>query len=1242
LTRRIWKTSLFFLLSICTANSFAQSATTSLRGVVKDPTGAFVSGATVTLLDNGNGQKLVATTKDNGEYQLLQISPAKYAITVTASGFGSQAREAELLVNQPATINFVLSLQSNTEVINVTAAAQTLNVTDASLGNSTDNSTIQALPSETRNVPDILSLQPGVIYLPPPNNPAMQDSRSGAVNGGRSDQGNITIDGVDDNDQVNGFAFTGVLRQTQDSIEEFRVTTGLANADAGRSSGAQISLVTKSGTNQFHGAVYWYNRPTFTVANDFFNKQAELNSGLPNRPGKLIRNIFGGDLGGPIIKNKLFFFANYEGSRIAESAQQVRTVPTAAYQRGVLQYQGTTASGAIETQTLSPSQVALLDAGCTVCNTAAYSPGPGPNPNALAYFKSMPAANGFNAGDGLNTGSYSFSSPNPKTLNTTIVRLDYIPSSKHRIFGRGNLQKDTTSGVEQFPGQGPSSELIDNSKGMTFGDTWTVSSNMVNDIRYGYIRQAFGNSGVGSGDYVDFRFLDFATAETRDTVVSVPVNNVVDNLTWTKGKHSIQVGGNWRLVHQNRSSNATSFNSGTSNPSWLGGNPPDPSSLGLDPVDGGFSSSYQQAYANLVGVIPEVTNVYNYAVSSATTGTLLNDGATIDRHFKANEYEWYVQDAWRVLPNLTITLGIRQTILQTPWETRGQQVAPTIDTHAWYTQREISAQKGQIYEPDLEFAPNGPFYGKPGYWAKSKDNFAPRFAIAYSPNPKTSIRAGAGIYYDHFGQSLISIFDQQGSFGLSSQVSNPAGQTTSETSTRFIDRHTLPFTNGAAPSTQNFPYPAPEGNFAITWGLDSKMKTPYSEAFDLSVQRELPGGFTVEAAYVGRLGRHLLQSLDLAEPVNFVDPQGGGDYFTAGAQLSAQVDRNGGNPDATVSNIPYFEHLFPFMANVDFPGESATQAIYRNEWAPYRGILGATTALADIDFFCVYGCPAGYQSKFWQNQFSSLYALSTIGMSYYNAAQVTVRHPMSHGFQADISYTYSRSIDFGSDAERATEFSNGVAFGNSSIINTWNPALNRAVSDFDTTHLITVDWVYQLPFGRGAKFLSNTKGIVNGFIGGWQLSGILRATSGLPFSVYDPGWTTDWQQSGNGVVTGKVKTRFHFDGNGSPQFFDNADAINQGLSTGGPIRFSYPGENGQRNFFRGQGIFDLDSGLTKAWRFGDYGNLKFTWEVYNVTNTTRFDVPSNQQIQLTSGTLGVSNALLSVPRRMQFSLRYDF
>jgi len=819
--RRIWEVALVLLLSVCTASSFAQNATTSLRGTVTDPTGAVVPGATVTLLDSATGQRFVATSNASGEYQLAQITPAKYTITVTASGFGNQSKVAELLVNQPATINFALSMQTNNVIVDVTAAAQTLNTTDASLGDSTNNATIQALPSETRNVPDLLSLQPGVLFLPPPNNPALQDSRSGAVNGGRSDQGNITVDGVDDNDQVNGFAFTGVLRQTQDSIEEFRVTTGNANAEAGHSSGAQVSLITKSGTNRFHGAAYEYNRPTITVANDFFNKQAELNSGEANRPGKLIRNIFGGDVGGPIFKDKLFFFANYEGSRQAESAQVTETVPTAAYLQGNLQYTGGT-TGAI--QTITAAQMATLDAGCKVCNTAAYSPGPGPNPFALAYFNSMPAANGSNAGDGLNTGSFSFSSPNPKTLNTTIVRLDYIPSSKHRIFARGNLQKDTSGAVEQFPGQGPSSVLIDNSKGMTFGDTWTVSHNIVNDIRYGYIRQGFGNSGVGSGDYVDFRFIATATAETRSTIVSVPLNNIVDNLNWTKGNHSIQIGGNWRLVHQNRDTNANSFNSGTSNPSWLGGHPivPDPSALGLEPVDASFSNSYLNAFANLVGTIPEVTNVYNYAVSSATAGTLLNDGASIDRHFKSNEYEWYVQDSWRVKPNLTLTFGIRHTILQTPWETKGQQVAPTIDTHSWFAQRGAAAEKGQVFEPDLTFAPNGPFYGKPGFWPKSKNNFAPRFAIAYSPNAKTSIRAGAGMYFDHYGQSLISIFDQQGSFGLSSQVSNPASQTSSATSPRFTDRHTLPFSNGTAPAAQSFPFTPQEGNFAITWGLDSK------------------------------------------------------------------------------------------------------------------------------------------------------------------------------------------------------------------------------------------------------------------------------------------------------------------------------------------------------------------------------------------------------------------------------------
>ncbi|HTV83233.1 MAG TPA: TonB-dependent receptor [Acidobacteriaceae bacterium] len=1254
MTKRCCAAIAFVFLLVFAANSPAQTTTTSLRGVIRDPSGAVIPGAKVSIYNPANGQKFTATSDSSGTYIFASIPPASYTITVQASGFASQSKVATLLVSQPATVSFTMTLKAVSQVVNVSAEAETLNTTDASLGNAMGNTLIQALPSETRNVPDLLSLQPGVLYLPPTlgaseSNPS-GDSRSGAVNGVRSDQGNVTIDGVDDNDQLFGYAFTGVLRETQDAIDEFRVTTGNSNADEGGSAGAQVSMVTKSGTNQYHGAAYEYNRPTFTVANDWFNKQAELESGYANVPGKLIRNIFGADVGGPILKNKLFFFGNYEGTRKAEDQEVVQTVPTALYDSGELQYPGTI---------LSVAQVTALDAGCQVCNSAQYPPGPGPDPHALSYFKSMPAANGTVEGDGLNEGSYAFPSPNPQTLNTSLARIDYTPNDRHRMFVHGQLQKDTTGATEQFPGQGPSSVYEDNTKGIIAGDTWSISPNMVNDIRYGYIRQGYSNRGLQTTDLVDFRFLSTTTAETPTNITSVPVNNIVDNFNLNHGKHDFQFGVNLRFIHMNQSTNANSFNGGSSNPYWLGGTPP-----GYNAVPTGFQNSYVIAYGNLVGAIPSVTNNYNYRITSATSGSLLGDGAPIVRNFASVENEYYLQDAWQALPNLMITFGIRHTILSTPWETSGQQVAPTIDTHTWYQQREAAALQGQIYEPALEFSPTGPYYGKPGYWPQSNDNIAPRLAIAYSPNQKTSIRAGFGMYYDHYGEALVNAFDQHGSYGVSSNITNPAGVYTSESSPRFVSRTALPFSNGTAPATSAFPYTPPQA-FAITWGLDSKIKTPYTEAFNLSVQHQFAGGWTLETDYVGTLGRHLLQSLDLAEPVDFVDPQGGGDYYAAGDKLSRLVDLNGGNygfitnsmgaPTGSVVNVPkiqYFEDMFPWMANFDYAGESATQAIYDDEWAPFRSNLGATTALSDLDFYCFsgseeipYPCPANFQSRFWQSQFSSLYALSSIGMSYYNSAQITLQHPFSHGLELQVSYTFSHSIDMGSDAERSTEFStSGSGFSFSDILNTWKPYLNRSSSDFDTRHLVTLDWVYEMPFGHGRAVGGNVNRFVNAFVGGWQWSGINRITSGLPFSLFEPGWTTDWQIESYGVETAPIKMRRYFDSNGNPQFFANPDAINDGLATGSPERLPYPGEAGERNNFRGDGIFDIDSGLTKSWHLNklrEGSALKFDWEIYNVTNTVRFD-PASIGAGLTGGNLGIASTELSQPRVMQFALRYDF
>ena len=386
--------------------------------------------------------------------------------------------------------------------------------------------------------------------------------------------------------------------------------------------------------------------------------------------------------------------------------QQTRVVPSAGYRQGNITYQycvnpNDPTCAQTSTNTLTPAQIATLDAPCVgngVCTT------PGPNSAVLAFFQQYPMPNGATEGDAYNLLSYTFSSPYPGSLNTSILKLDYAINDRHHLFVRGNLQKDTQAGVENFPGDPPSSDLRDNSKGIAAGETWSITPQIVNDVRYGYIRQGYSNRGTGQGDYTTFRFInDVATDPdyvTRSTVINVPVNNIVDNLTWTKGSHTLGFGGNWRLIHNNRGADLNSYNSATTNPYWYTGGAPDPSTLGAQPVASGFSNSYLIDYGNLIGGIPEATSISNYNVDKgAATGSLLPDGTFINRHFKANEFEWYIQDAWRVRPNLTVTFGIRHTILQTPYEENGEQISPTINTDAWFKQRNASAADGPSTPP---------------------------------------------------------------------------------------------------------------------------------------------------------------------------------------------------------------------------------------------------------------------------------------------------------------------------------------------------------------------------------------------------------------------------------------------------------------------------------------------------------------------------------------------------------------
>jgi len=290
----------FLLVLLGAGIMMAQNATSSLRGTITDPKGSSVPGAEVTLTSTERGVSLSTKTDRDGQYQFLEVRPGTYTLEVSAAGFSKiKENNLVLLVATPARSDFQMTLATGATTVEVTASLQTVNTSDATIGNAFNQTQLSALPFEGRDPAGILSLQPGVVTVADRGKVDTNgDSRGGAVNGARSDQTNLTLDGIDNNDQVQGNAFVGALRTTLDSIEEFRVTTTNSDAESGRSSGAQVSLVTKSGSNQIHGAAYEYNRPTNMVANDYFNKHAQLQNGENIIPPRLLRNTFGGSFGG--------------------------------------------------------------------------------------------------------------------------------------------------------------------------------------------------------------------------------------------------------------------------------------------------------------------------------------------------------------------------------------------------------------------------------------------------------------------------------------------------------------------------------------------------------------------------------------------------------------------------------------------------------------------------------------------------------------------------------------------------------------------------------------------------------------------------------------------------------------------------------------------------------------------------------------------------------------------------------
>ena len=1313
----------------------AQVGTTSLRGTVTDKSGAAIAGAKVTLTNTAQALQREAQTGATGEYEFLALPPGAYTFSIEKVSFRKfEQKNIQLLVNLPATVNAILEVGSTSQVVEVSATAVTLNTTDASLGNAFNENQVKELPLEGRNVPDLLSLQPGVAFTNNRDDIPSWDTRKGAVNGARSDQSNVTLDGIAVNDK-GGNAFTSVLPVTLDSVQEFRVTTSNYNADQGSTSGGQVAMVTKSGTNDLHGSAYEYNRNAYTEANDFFVKNAQeasclakgynLNTYQCNKAPKLIRNIFGGSLGGPIKKDRAYLFMNYEGTRRAEATSGTVAVPSAAMKDGVMQYQcKTLADGSPDTVSCPGGNISVAnfnnpsqtDTFAVIPGYNALTPtqiakmdplGVGPSQAMLKYLNTFPAANCNNAGDGYNYSCFNWSAPVADTRNEYIAKLDYsiTRDAKHRISLTGAMRNESNPGTPFLPGQPASQTLVNFNKGLIASYNGVLTNSIVNNFRYGFVRESIGVIGNSSQDWNFFRGLNDQTgAVTRTNSFQRPVHSIVDDLSWIRGKHTWQFGTQIAFVRTPSLSYLTSFSDGSANASWttLSGYAQKKSPLnpaytcanssssscavnGTPFVDPSFANSYDFPLQALLGMITEVDARYNFN----RDGSALPDGTALKRRFAINGYELYVQDVWKVRPTFTVTLGVRWSLFSPPWETNKLQVQPTFNLDTWFQNRAKEGLNGigSWNDPAVAFDWSGAANGKPGFYNWDKKDFGPRVALAWAPRKsggllgsllgegKTSIRAGFGMVYDRFGQGIADDFSRSGSFGLSTLLTNPAGFLSPYNAPRLTDLHTIPTTdlNGnqiflQAPPAK-FPQTFPSGNFFIGSSLDSSLKTPYAYTIDLSVGRELPGGFSLEVAYVGRLAHRLLTQLDVATPLNLKDPKTGMDYFTAATAL-AKIYRTGVSTDTfDPSMVP--ANVAQYWADIMSPLQSgdmfATGSCGSNPTTiPVVAIydlfcgnnLNETTALLILDYFGLSGTsgnsyfPAAGVSPnnsylnqngvgsfaFYNPQYATLYVWKSMGTSNYNAMQVNLKHKLSHGVQFDFNYTFSKSIDLSSDAERVGTI-NGTG---AQVQNAWSPFQFRAVSDFDATHQITADWVADLPFGRNQLIGRNIGRGLDAVIGGWQLSGLGRWTSGFPFSVGNGyQWPTDWDLSGNGIKIASVKTGTFYDPN-------NQGAVNifSGLAgAASSFREPFPGEAGQRNNLRGPGFFSVDASLAKRWKmpWKESHSLQFRWQVFNVSNSKRFDPLSvNSFLDVYGSTFGDYTRLSTKPRVMEFALRYEF
>lgn len=1251
---------LTLLCALAPLAAFAQGTTSRVTGTVTDPGGAAVPGATVILTNTATTVAFTTTTSASGVYVFDSVQVGAYTVTVQKDGFKKfTSADNEVSLGRPTTVDVQLEIGAVNDVVQVSASAELVQTSSSgNFGNTVEQRALEALPiigTRGRNPLSFINYQPGVVV-------GANTGGGVHVHGSRDRAFNFTLDGIDINETSAGGSNFTPLRTNPDSLQEFQVITGNFTAENGRSSGAQVALTTRSGTNEWHGGLFeFYQTPRF-LANEYSSNVNGI------QRGQFVQHIFGGSIGGPVYlpkfgeggkayysgKNKTFFFANLQMLRMYRGLGVTRTVYTQSARQGIFRYVvgGQNAPAGVSNASVDAQGNVVAGRNIGTYNIGQRDPlcatapgGCGLDPTTQALINAMPLPNNFFTGDGLNTAGFSWVAPEREKQYDFTTKIDHAISDRQTIYvryaqGEQNTIGDTVNGgLQVFPDTPTLVDTFRDPKNLAINHRWSPTERMTNEFVFGFNRFAFsfdnGDQNFNTRPPFAFNLIanPFSNIGQVYNARKLRTTQFVDNFSVIASSHTLRFGTNLRFqTHiDDRSSVAGASTAVQANLS-AGVNIVDINTFGLTSLTGLNVSAdrprLQSMINDLLGRVGSLSQAF-----VATGAQYGPPGTRFLYTAKYPELDFYGQDTWKVRPNLTIDYGMRWEVKLTPRAGDGNVILrPDRPVRVGEAGRnDIRWVEGELFDSDY-------------------NNFAPTIGLAWDPfkSGKTSVRANYRLAYDRMNTFVLSSSIYQSAPGATLAVIN---QSFGQGGGRL--RQGLPVLAPPAGVTpEALRQPAAYGVGAITV-VDPDTRSPKTNQWGLSIQRDVGFNSVVEVSYIGRRGVGLYGGYN-ANDVNIFarDPRFNQSFLDAFKEVKGMLPATGATLPAGYSNALLNALMAPHSSRL--ANESGTQAFARLFESAIRlnSVGGVASTLASrIQGGAPIHVTAGFAPTFFRAypQFATVNVLDSNDISTYHAFEAQIKRRFRSGVGAQVSYTWAKSLDTRSyDPAFTTVSTANNQSASSTPFDLRNRRLNYARSDFDRRHSLQANWVYELPFGNGKALFNGVNGVVDRIIGGWDISGVYALQSGRPFTVYSGSNTLGSTNQSPANCTGCAPDmgKAFFDPSGGTIFFFDAAtrgaAFDPATNKRGIFSVPDPGTLGNtgRNFFTAPRFYQLDMSFAKRVRIVENHALAFRVDIQNLTNTPVFSFPT---ATINSALFGrIRDSVQNSARRVQFALKYNF